>query len=359
MLSQKTNLILLVALLLNLSANLTGMEITYTPDSLIANPVQYLTNMNTALDAFKQEADNLETTKTTDQHDLANLTKKYKAVIQKHEQTCPLFLLKECTKEIGNIQLNNNCLLSRTYKPHFREIFEKHTSQLLIEKLQASSTTPITYTSFGCGEAFQDLIIITKVLIKQPKALLTIHLIDGNNTPYVAAVDFLACSREITIKHDFSFDSRLEEYEPYARNKDKDYPEIQAMSHQALKQQLTLLCLEKEAQYKQFLSWLTQKFPLSQISLYLHDQVINYCNFIKKNNLPHADVITAADIEDDESLANGSIQDYKILCGETLTKNPTSVNAWLGKLDDNSARILTVSLPTRLSFKLNEIILEA
>ena len=314
----------------------------YIPKALVANPAQFLTLMDKTLDNFFQEARNLE---ATNQDPLTNLTQKYKALIKKHEETCPLFFLGECTKEIGNKALNENCLLSRTYHPSLRKTFETYARRLLLKKLQASPTIPTVYTSFGCGEAFQDLMIITKALIKQPNALLTIHLIDGNNTPYTTAVNFLNYSREITTNHEFSFGSRLTEYEQYARNKERHDPEIQAMSHQELAQQLTLLCIDKEAQYKQLLSWIMQQFPLSYISLYLHDNIVNYCDFIEKNNLTHADVLTAADIEDTLSRLTGSIQHYSMLCKKTLTKKPTSVNAWLGKLNDTSAGILT-ALPT-------------
>jgi hypothetical protein len=346
MLSQKTNFTLFVIFLLNVSINLMGMEIIYTSDTLLANPVQYLDKMDTSWNIFTQKARSLE---ATHQNDLATLTQKHKELIQKHEQICPLFLLNECTKEEGNIQLNSNCLLSRTYKPHFREMFEKHTSQLLVEKLQTSPTTPVTYTSFGCGGTFQDLIIITKALIQQPQALLTIHLIDGDNTPYVSAVNFLGYSREIKTDQTFSFDSRLNEYEQHARNKESHDPEIQAMSHQQLAQQLTLLCIDKEAQYKQFLSWLRQQFSLAQISLYIHNHVMSYGNFIETNNLAHGDVITTADIDDDESLKYGSLQCYAKLCIQTLHAKPTAKTAWLKKMDNNDAAIFTARVPTKNS----------
>ena len=340
--SHKNNFIFYTALLLNVNVSIVGMDTIYTPSALTSNPIQHLTIMKTTRDLFETKREMVE----TKQHELTQLIEQYKALLTKYEQVCPLFLLGECTKEIGNIALENNCLLSRMYKPDFRQKFDQHVSQLLCNKLQASTTTNTVYTSFGCGDAFQDLIIITKALIQQPKAFLTIHLIDGKNTPYVAAVDFLNHSRQIKTEHEFSFGSRLAQYERYARNKEKNDPVIQALTHDELKQQLTLLCIEQEAQYKQLLSWLTQQFSSSHISLYLHDNIINYCDFIKKNNLTHADVLTTADIEDDGSRMTNSIDHYYILCQKTLTEKPTSVNAWLGKLANNSVGILTASLPT-------------
>jgi hypothetical protein len=342
MLSQKTNLIFSIIFSLNLSINLMGMEITYTPKSLIADPVQYLNTINTSWDMFREETYMLE---ATHQHDLANLTQKYKELIRKHEQICPLFFLNECTKEEGNIQLNNNCLLSRTYKPHFRKMFEEYTSHLLIEKIQTSPTTPVIYTGFGCGGAFQDLMIITKALMQQPQALLTIHLIDGETMPYVSAVNFLGYSREIKIDQIFNFGSRLTEYEQHARNKEKHDPEIQRMSHQQLEQELTLLCTDKEAKYKQFLSWFMRKFPLSHVSLYIHDHIFNYYDFIEKNNLAHADVVTTADIDDDESLKYESINHYANICLKTLNAKPTAKTAWLKKIDNDNVAILKSLLP--------------
>jgi hypothetical protein len=338
MLLKKTSLTLRITLLLSLSTNLACMETTHTPNSLVADPLLHLNKMNTTFDAFEKEFHKLKKSTKKSQLNLATLTQEYTSLVQKHEQVCPLFLLGECID-------NENCLLSRTCKPKFRAAFEKHTSQLLIDKLQSSPTTPVNYTSFGCGDAFQDLIIITKALIEQPKALLTIHMIDGNNTPYVNAIDFLDYSRKIIIDQiPFSFGSRLAEYAKYARDQEKDDPEIQSMTDKKLQQLILLLCLEKEAQYKQFLSWLTQQFSLAKISLYLHSQVINYSNFLEKNKFTHADIVTTADIDDEESLIHASLQHYTRLCTQTLNAKPTSKTAWLKKINNNSAGITTVHL---------------
>ncbi len=264
MLSKKTRLTLRITLLLSLSTNLACMETSQPSDSLVANPLQHLNQIRTTFDQFKKELHKLEKTKKIANSlsypelllNPAALTQEYTSLVQKHEQACTLFLLGECTD-------TSNCLLSRACNPKFRAAFEKHTSQLLIDKLQSSPTTPVNYTSFGCGDAFQDLIIITKTLIEQPKALLTIHMIDGNNTPYVNAIDFLDYSRKIIIEQiPFGFGCRLAEYAKYAREQEKNDPEIQSMTDQKLQQQILLLCLEKEAQYKQFLSWLIQQFSL-------------------------------------------------------------------------------------------------
>lgn len=358
MLSKKTSFTLHTTLLLSLSTNLTGMEITHTPDSLVANPLLHLQKMHTTFNQFEKEFNKLNKSHKKSQ---LNLTKTYNSIVQKHEQTCPLFLLGECTEEMENIINDGNCLLSRTYKPEFRAAFERHTSQLLINKLQISPTTAVNYTSFGCGAGFQDLVIITKALIEQPKALLNIHMIDSNNTPYVSAIDFLDYSRKIIIDQiPFSFESRLAEYAKHTREQEKDEPEIKSMTEKELQQELLLLCLAKEAQYKQFLSWLTQKFSLAKISLYLHAQVTNYCDFLEKNKFPHADIVTTADIDDYESLTHGSLQDYEELCIKTLAAKPTSNTAWLKKIDDNSVGILTARLPqtensTQLFFDVKKI----
>lgn len=283
------------------------------------------------------------------------LTKTHTSLTEKHELLFPLFLLGECTKEIDSTGTNHNCLFSRTYKPHYRNCFEKHASKLLIKKLQTSPEQTTTYTSFGCGGAFQDLIIITKALMEQPKALLTIHLIDGVNTPYTSAIDFLQQSHEIKTEQKFTFGSQLTAYEQYARDKEKHDPEIQNFTREALKLQLLDLCLSTQAKYKQFLSWLKKQFPQATISLYVHNQVSNYYNFIHKNNHTHADVLTAVDIDDEESKITYSIQNYTQLCKATLSNNPTSVNAWLQKTGPNSAGISTISKTATQKFKFDTI----
>jgi hypothetical protein len=44
---QKTNLILPIILILNVSINLVGMETAYIPDVLVANPIEYLIKAKT------------------------------------------------------------------------------------------------------------------------------------------------------------------------------------------------------------------------------------------------------------------------------------------------------------------------
>jgi hypothetical protein len=339
MLSKKTNLILCI-LVLGLSNNIACMEVTFTPNVLVTHPLDCLKKIRSTCYQFKKDLAPIT-------FDLPTLKEEYISITQKHEKPCPLFLLNECTHielessntpfaKIPNCYVVGmkeclNCPLSRDLKPKIREAFEKHASQLLIKKLQECPDNITTYTSFGCGDAFQDLIIVTKALIMQPKARLNIHLIDGNNTPYVSAADYLEHSREIKTDETYlNFGRRLTEYEQHARNKEKDDQEIQAMPAEALQQQLALLCIEKETQYKQFIKWLTQAFPQAQISLYIHDIVSNYCVFLMNNNIPHADVFTAADICHSIDINHSnSCNQYVALCLATLIANPTSNDAWL------------------------------
>jgi hypothetical protein len=399
--SKQINLILSIILVTIFNINVVCMETECTPHTLVGNPLYYLdqaimvendfikefqstdlekecksihTSITEKRKKIKQMAQTLNLKSLIKQQDvllaqsekleqkLQNipsiaLTKIYTSLTEKYEHIFPLFLLNECTKEIGNTETNDNCLLSRTYKPHYRNCFEKHASNLLIEKLQKSPNQPVTYTSFGCGGAFQDLIIITKALIQQPKALLTIHLIDGVNTPYTSAVDFLNHTHEIKVEQNFTFGSQLAEYEQYARDKEKHDPAIQNFTQEALKLQLLDLCLSTQAKYKQFLSWLNKQFSQATISLYVHNQASNYCNFINENKCSHADVVTTVDIDDETSKETHSIQDYTALCLTTLTNNPTSVNAWLRKTNENSVGISAISLSssdkTPLILKIN------
>lgn len=343
----KTNIIVQLVLLVTLNAQLAGMETPHSAHAIVANPVEYLKKIHTTNNTFSTDIKKIA-------FNLATLKEEYPAFAQKYELLCPLFLLNECTqaeidspfKGIPNcyvVGMKYPCALSRIKKPSIRASFEQQASQLLINKLLTNDI--VTYTGFACGDAFQDLMIITKALISQPKARLNIHLIDGSNTPYVCAVDYFNHSREIKADETyFNFGSRLPEYEEYARNREKRDPGIQTMSREALQKQLALLCVEKETQYKQFIKWLTHEFPESKISLYIHDIVQNYCNFLEKNHLAHADIVTTTDIDDVGAIEQASIHQYAALCKATLNAKPTASNAWLIRTHDYAA-ISTARLP--------------
>jgi len=345
----KTNIILQLIFVVILHPQLAGMEITYSANAIVANPVECLKKIRTTDKPYCQDLKNINLT-------LPTLKENYISCIKKHEQTCPLFLLDECTQvTCSNKILTFPCAFSRLKNPAIRESFEKRTSDLLSNKINEAQGQLVTYTGFGCGEAFQDLIIITKALMTHQKAHLNIHLIDDNNTSYSWATDFLNHCPEIKTDDIFlDFESRLPELAQHVREINQNIPEIQNMPSETLQQQLAFSCLKKEVQYKQFIKWLAQQFPESKIALYCHNVVQTYCNFLQNNNLAHADIITASDIDDQGAIEMGAICEYAALCKATLNAKPTSNSAWLIRTHDYAAiavaRLLGTQGATQISF---------
>lgn len=353
MLSQKINLILCITLVLNLSYNSICMELRDTAESLINSPAEYLKKIHATCKAYKKDI------KGYDHTNDANLTlqtikENYIARVQKYEQICPLFLLDECTQRTHN-NIKFPCQLSRISNATIRESFEKHSSSLLCNKIKDTPKQCITYTDFGCGEGFQSLIIITKALMIHPKALLNVHLIDLNNAFYTAIMNKFGHSREI--KNDdvfFNFGSLPECTKHAFEIHESSSTETDDKSFQ---QCISLQCLQKELQYKQFIKWLTRTFPESKVVLHCHDTVKTYCEYLQNNNLDHADVITASDIDDQGAIEKNAIEEYCNLCDRTVDAKPESNNALLMR-SNNSAKIIILreeSASTKPGFSVIEL----
>lgn len=86
------------------------------------------------------------------------------------ESICPIFLLREC---------NSLCYLNRKNNPNTRTTFENKVATAYINEI-GTDNKPISYDSFGSGDGFQDLVILTKILDAKPHAKITINFIDTN-----------------------------------------------------------------------------------------------------------------------------------------------------------------------------------
>lgn len=183
---------------------------------------------------------------------------------------------------------------------------------------------------------------MAKTLAKKPKAHLAIHLIEGNNTPYVTAVDFLGFSREITINQKpLNFDNSLSEYKQFMVSMGE---ELGCMTDDELHIQLVSNCMRIQKKNEQILAWLTKTFPDAKLSLFIHDFTDNYFNYLDKHKLPYADVVSAADIQDEMSLLRDSVTNYAKLCTKTLEKKPSAYNVWLAKQGYEKVSINSLSL---------------
>ena len=295
--------------------------------SLLVDPLRNLRVMNGVKDQFYAEVDY---ERLENELNIPILTSRLEQLFNKYEQECPLFMVDECTTEgeYNNEDNCNPCLFSREHNS-YRTEFEEMVSKKLVEKISLSHNRqePINYTSFGCGDAFLETIIIAKALMHKPDACLNIHFIEGANRPYTSAADYLNVSREInTNQHMLNFGDRLNAYAQQIKNKEKLNDSVDEVQSQIV---YTSLLVQKKRQ--QILSWLTKIFPEAKLSLSLHDIVDNYFTYLDKNNLPHADVVAAADIQDWQSIMRKSVTHYVTLCTKTLEKKPDSCNVWLAK----------------------------
>lgn len=290
-------------------------------DAVLCHPDQALLATYQVEDQMKKEAQRQKLDVNAD--NIEDHTKKLglsRALIKRFESECPFVLLGECTSEgFGP------CVLSRTYKKKYRNQFENTIGKALSQKLQISK--PIVYASFGCGGTFQDLVIITKWLSKNPLAQLDIHLIDLQHTPLVACLDFLNNQRQID-KQPVDYASVMQELLEKGKKEwggDK-HPEDTA------RMELSAAISHLDLKHKELLNWLQQNFPKAQIRLFSHDNAKSYLGFIEKNNLEYPDVINAADIQDEMSQLRKSINNYLALCAKTLEKKPSSTNILLTKM---------------------------
>jgi len=286
-------------------------------NALVKNPSAVLKNISKIRDSWNAKRPKETNFQTIE--DITQFKKQYQQLLDQYTNECPLFLLDEC-KEEGF----GPCLLSRTYEPTYRNIFEGKSVAALVAKTKTVKNQPVHYTSFGCGGMFQDLVILTKTLTQVPDAHIDIHLIDLKNSWYVAYCDRIFKTREITDQCVVTEKDLVESIEEFKKEKPSFIYE-----DDSLVDLLALASIDKEAKCKQFISWLCKTFPQAKLSLYVHGTTDSYLKYIEDNKLSYADVITTADIDDDFAIT--SFPAYVKLCAKTLEKNSAADNFWLIK----------------------------
>jgi hypothetical protein len=305
-------------------------------DSLLTNPQQSLNDIYKTRHEFDAEAqkEDLENEK-----DILKLTNKIDILVQKYEQKCPIFFFGECNS--GGFF---PCVFTRSLNPSYRKSFEGRVSKDLLSKINSRQNTQdsVVYTSFGCGGALSEMIILTKVLAKKPDACLDIHLIEGNNICYVKVIDYLNRLREITAQQksfnadDVLLGNYIKSVIPEKEKKEKTEDELKL---QIISNSLTI-----QKKYQQGIAWLTKTFPNARLSLYIHDFTDSYLEYLDKHNLAHADVVAAADIQDDMSHMRKGPENYLTLCKKTLDNKPEALNVWLAKDNFEKVGITSLSL---------------
>jgi hypothetical protein len=257
------------------------------------------------------------------------------ALISTFEKKWPLFLLGECTAEGWG-----PCILSRSYQPKNRDTFEQEVVSSLLQKM--SNTKPVEYVGFATGGMFQDLVILVKALAQKPNGKINIHLIDKKFTGFAYSKMVIEQSTEIH-EHksiDFSSPTNMDTLKNYAKTHWGAKNETDSNIEKLLKME----CIGQEKKCQQMLSYLKKTFPHAQLSLSVYGSAQDYCMATKKTQT-YADVISAADMEDEISLVQQSNVHYAALCTKMLKKNPTADNIWLAKNPQKgTAKILKISL---------------
>lgn len=293
-------------------------------DTVLLDPASALNKMNEKAEQARKEM--LE--EGLEEAEVPKLIDEYRRITRKYEASCPIHLLGECTKEGFGA-----CLLSRSYQPLYRNHFENKTVAALLQKSCEHEHQPIEYVGFGTGGSFQDFVIVLKALVQKPNLAMSIHLIDREFTPYVFCREAESNSRLICHNQATNFLKLLPEI--IAKVRTEKWVDEKSSDNQASRL-IIGHCLKKEEAMRLFISYLTKTFPRAQLSLHVHESAQSYLDYIKQHRLNPADVVAAADIQDEMSICSGSQKDYLLLCKETLLHNPSAINFLLSKINNET-----------------------
>lgn len=288
-------------------------------DSLLTNPIEVSDNHGEIMTNFEREIEENQKRK----QDSEKFLMIFNNAVKKYEKESPIFFLGECTGTNSGLP----CIFSRKLNPHFRETFENIVSSRLIQCIDVSAD-PISYTSFGCGDALQDMVVLAGVLAQKPNATLNINLIDVQHRWFIFANEYFKAPKKIT-KESACFD--FKRFDGDFINAVKAEANDDKKDCNTIKTELIAGYLKIERRYKQFITWLQYTFPQAKISLCIHDSANSYIDYIKQHNLAYPDVISAADIQDEISGLKEGPRSYVKLTLQVLENKPNSSNVWLAK----------------------------
>lgn len=303
-------------------------------DLVVRNPRAALCLMDACEISFQQSLVRNHFNITDPNLDLKFAINHYNTVSPFYAKNCPVFHLGECSAQ--------DCILSRAYNPDYRKRYE----QLIVNKLLTKKKGVVTYTSFGAGAKFQDLVILTKYLLCKPDAKVDIHLIDIKHLFFVAGRMLMEEKQEV--KEDTS-----EKLEPIAHQMVYIMKQAESVPDNVtdadIRKTIQWIYMMKEKEGMQFIHWLKNTFPKAHLQLYMHDGALDFVEYIEKNKMSYPDMLTTVDIEDGMSRKNKGPQNYLQLCVKTLQKNPLSSNIWLSKYNkklkmDGKAHLLSMAL---------------
>lgn len=290
------------------------LEIATRPwlDMILLNPAEAVYHANQVHDQFTSCLVTEGPKTTVD----ANETKRY--VQSAHDAfipQCPFFTLGECVKEDFW-----PCVLSRDHDPKIRHRLEVRAVDYMHEIWTARPTTTLQYAGFACGGAFQDLVIATKFLSKNPTARVHFHLIDVKFTPFAFTRDLQKDDRDIELSKSTTVgdmvlvDLKQKAIQSWGAN-------AAYFQKPETVESLKLCAFDAEVRYKPFLGFLKDTFPQANIRLSLHAQAEDYLSYLNGKEYAPADLIVATDIQDEMSLLRGSVSDFNCLFQGVFEKN--------------------------------------
>lgn len=281
---------------------LTSILLQGAAVDITKEPLQALGNMRAVKKDLREELDQFVPTT-----DIAFSWNYHLMLVRQFQQRNPLFLLDECPNNDSD-----SCALNRKIYPQYRHAFEQSVVNKIMH-MQLVDNEPVQYVSFGSGGLFQDLMVIHKVLQKKPYANLAMHVIDIEYIPCVQMHDALGGNREVL--------PDVTEHPLVAAG---------APCHSQIMHRTVICGLCIELMCKQFIQHLKKSFAQAQLSLRIYSDWKDYIDHIAQRNIPCADIIVAADIEDEHDQAP---KDFALLCKALSEKKPHASNILLAKSD--------------------------
>lgn len=246
-----------------------------------------------------------------------------------YERQEPQFLLGECDirmpfkKGLITYRKIHGCLFDRSMHPNRRAAFENKIAEAFKGIAHVAHSRPIIYASVGAGGMFQDAVILTQFLAKNPQAHIDIHLID---LKYGPLADYMKKTGQSEIS---SATVGKEQINTVAHELDCVNPLNVAQA-----------ILGEYTKHKQLLFWLKKHFPHARVHLFAHDTVEQYCASLESApDDQYPDIMCAADVQDDYRSA---VPDFLILCQKTLLVKPESKNVGLIKSSEEKPVLWSV-----------------
>lgn len=283
---------------------------------IIAQPAQLLRHLMAEQKAAAQ-AFNESSIRTQSP---AVLVQTMRKIIMGHERRCPYFLLHECA-----YNGETHCPLNREINPHYRAAFEEQVVADLCN-VPSGENTPLQYCAVGSGGLFQELVILTKFL-KQRRTAVTVHVIDPLYQPLVIWADHCTGTREIDTE---SFIDPLVSLPALSDHAKK--------THSAINN-LIVACISHGHCVQQLVKSLRAMFPETELRVFAHPTLSSYSDYIEDYDFPPADVVAAADLEDEDSVKSHAQITLKRFCLATLINKAQARNSLL-TTDKNRAAII-------------------